>query len=502
MKLKRIIAIILLVIILSFAGCNGGGSGEPNNNDSISASEPSGDGAGGGLIGGSDENSRENYKDSLPDDLDFGGAEYRVLCREDDDYNYEFIAEEIGEVVNDALYRRQMAVENRLNVKIIPIKKPGDWNEQNVFLSAMRNSINSGSDDYEIVASYAYYTTPLALDGNFVNLAEFPYIDYEKPWWPDSITKNLKIANKLHFITGEYTLTLLRGINCIFFNKTIAQNYAFPSFYQIVLDGDWTFDKYSEIAKSVSQDLNGDGIFGKEDLYGHLSLSFDVYLSAFQLPLTETETDGTLKLAAYNEKFVSAYNKLYEFWNDAASYPIKLFDDTDWVWGRHIFTNDQAMFNGGFLKWSEIFRDMTSDYGILPYPKYDKSQADYYTHPHNDHSLLCVPVTAVPGRYAMIGAVTEALAAEGYRTVTPAYFEVALKNKYNRDNESSQMLDILVAGSTLTPGTLYSGSLNGVNQLLNQIHGGTSDITSYYDKNSGAYEKAFANFNEKFLRLD
>jgi len=64
------------------------------------------------------------------------------------------------------------------------------------------------------------------------------------------------------------------------------------------------------------------------------------------------------------------------------------------------------------------------------------------------------------------------------------------------------MLDILVAGSTLTPGTLYSGSLNGINQLLNQIHGGTSDITSYYEKNLGAFEKAFANFNEKFLQLD
>jgi hypothetical protein len=311
----------------------------------------------------------------------------------------------------------------------------------------------------------------------------------------------LNIAGKLHFITGEYTLTLLRGINCIFFNKTIAQNFAVPNLYQMVLAGDWTFEEYSKIAKSVSQDLNGDGIYGREDLYGHLSLSFDVYLSAFCLPLTETESGGTLKLAVYNEKFLNAYDKLHEFWNDTASYPMKLFDDVDWVWGRQIFTNDQALFDGGFLKWSEVFRDMVSDYGILPYPKYDKSQDNYYTHPHNDHSLLCVPVTAKAEKYAMIGAVTEALAAEGYRKVTPAYFETALKNKYNRDEESSQMLDILVAGSTLTPGTLYSGSLNGVNQLLNQIHNGTSDITSYYEKNLGAFEKAFENFNEKFALL-
>ena len=411
LQMKKVISAVLLAFCISFAGCNSGDGTSLNSGEADSSVSP--ESPTDGSIGSSDERNRENYRDNLPDNLDFGGAEYRVLCREDDDYNCEFIAEEIGEVVNDALYRRQMSVENRLNAKIVPVKTMGGWNEQGIFLSAIRNSINSGSDDFDIIASYAYYTTPLALDGNFVNLAKFPHIDYEKPWWPDSITANLEIANKLHFITGEYTLTLLRGINCIFFNKTIAQDFAIPNLYQLVLDGEWIFDKYSEIAKSVSKDLNGDGIYDKEDLYGHLSLSFDVYLSAFQLPLSETESGGTLKLAVYNEKFVSAYDKLHAFWNDRASYPMKLFDDTDWVWGKQIFTNDQALFNGGFLKWSEVFRDMASDYGILPYPKYDKSQDGYYTHPHNDHSLLCVPVTADPEKYAVIGAVTEAPCGRG-----------------------------------------------------------------------------------------
>jgi len=102
----------------------------------------------------------------------------------------------------------------------------------------------------------------------------------------------------------------------------------------------------------------------------------------------------------------------------------------------------------------------------------------------------------------MIGAVTEALAAEGYRSVTPAYFEIALKNKYTRDDESSQMLDILVSGNTFEPAIIYSASLGNIGWLIRDMQSSVSDITSSYERKLGAYERAFANFNDKFSELN
>lgn len=463
---------------------------ESNQNDTVVSSDSEDNG-----------NDRADYKDSLPDDLDFGGAEYRVLVRADDEYNVEFADEEIGEVVNDTLYRRQQSVEDRLNVKIVPVKRLGNWENQNQFITPMRASISAGTDDFDVIAGYAYYITPFALDGNFINLADFPYIDYEKPWWPDSITTNLKIANKLYFITGDYSLTLIRSLNCLFFNKNLAQDYAVPDIYKLVLDGEWTFDKYVEIVKSVSKDLNGDGVFGLEDLYGLVSRWYDVYFSAFQLPMTETESDGTLNIAIYNEKFVDTYNKVYELTHDISALPIRYLNE-DNSREHTLFINDQTLFMGRNLEICESLRDMASGYGILPYPKYDKSQDNYYTVSHDDYSLLSIPVTANPDRYGMIGAVTEALAAEGYRNVTPAYFEIALKNKYSRDDESSQMLDILVEGNTFQPAVIYSGSLGNIGHLLRGIQSDVSDITSAYEKSLRTYERAFDMFNEKFAELD
>ena len=48
----------------------------------------------------------------------------------------------------------------------------------------------------------------------------------------------------------------------------------------------------------------------------------------------------------------------------------------------------------------------------------------------------------------MTAAAAEALAAEAYRTVTPAFYEVALKNKYSRDDASSRIIDIIYNAAT------------------------------------------------------
>ena len=44
----------------------------------------------------------------------------------------------------------------------------------------------------------------------------------------------------------------------------------------------------------------------------------------------------------------------------------------------------------------------------------------------------------------MTGAVIETLMCESVNTVLPAYYEIMLKGKYSRDEESSEMLDLII----------------------------------------------------------
>jgi hypothetical protein len=451
---------------------------------------------------GNNLNDRANYKDNLPGDLDFNQAEYRVLIRDEEDYKEnEFVDAPGSEVISDALYSRQQQVEDRLNIKIIPVKKPGDWGHRDEFISAVRDSVFAGTDDFDMIAGYAYYITPLALDGNFVNLAAFPYIDYENPWWPESIKNELIIDNKLYFITGDYSLSLTKRAQCLFFNKTIAEDYALPNLYQLVLNNEWTLDKFAEISKSVSSDLNGDGIYDTADLYGFIHLKVDVYHQVLQLPLAEVDDNGDLSIAIYNEKFLNAYSKLYEILHAQSTLATNLRNSTD-DYGLTLFKNNYSLMRGGRMDISQSLKDMESDYGILPFPKYDQSQDKYYTTSADDYSLLCVPVTVNSDKYAMIGAATEAIAAEGYRTVTPAYFDIALKNKYSRDDESSQMLDIIAEGNSFQPALIYSGSLGNIAHLITGLEKDIVDISSDYQTKLNGYEAAFANFNAVFAELE
>ena len=87
---------------------------------------------------------------------------------------------------------------------------------------------------------------------------------------------------------------------------------------------------------------------------------------------------------------------------------------------------------------------MESPYGLIPLPKWNEEQSNYYTFVHDQYSIGGIPVSVQDP--AMTSAVMEALAAESYRYVTPAYYDVVLNGKYLRDADSSEMLELAMAG--------------------------------------------------------
>ena len=101
---------------------------------------------------------------------------------------------------------------------------------------------------------------------------------------------------------------------------------------------------------------------------------------------------------------------------------------------------------------------MEADFGILPYPKYDEAQKNYYTTILRRYSVAAIPITASnSGNSAMI---PEALAADGLQNIVPKYYEIALKNKYTRDEASGQVLDLIKNSLYLEFTDIYFTDLN------------------------------------------
>jgi hypothetical protein len=84
---------------------------------------------------------------------------------------------------------------------------------------------------------------------------------------------------------------------------------------------------------------------------------------------------------------------------------------------------------------------METNFGILPFPKYDEEQETYLSHSYDGHSIFAIPSSLVDTD--MSGMIMEALGAESRYSVIPKYYDVVLKGRTTRDDESQEMLDII-----------------------------------------------------------
>ena len=108
-----------------------------------------------------------------------------------------------------------------------------------------------------------------------------------------------------------------------------------------------------------------------------------------------------------------------------------------------VFAEGRALFSDIVLsKVGTFYSAMEDDFGIIPPPKFDEMQDDYcaylgYTIP----VLFMSSNTADPERTGMV---MEALCTASYDHVTPQMFEIVTKLKNVRDEDSSEMIEIII----------------------------------------------------------
>ena len=137
-------------------------------------------------------------------------------------------------------------------------------------------------------------------------------------------------------------------------------------------------------------------------------------------------------------------------------------------------------------------RDMESEYGLLPLPKLDEAQTNYWTTiNHGNCSTVTTPVSNQ--NVADTGFVLEAMAFESMKTLTPAYFNVALQRKYMSDEESRDMLAIILENRTIDQSVAYNwgglfGTLSGLTTTQN------ADFASKFAKMEPTMQTAMDKF--------
>ncbi len=441
----------------------------------------------------------ENEVDDLGS-ANFGNDVFDILSRKST--SYEINSSEIsGDLVADAVHERNRTVEDRFGVKINVIEHDGDWGTRESFMSAVSNSVLAGTHDYDLVITHSAYIVNIAAKGCGFDMGQLEEINFDKKWWCRQYIDNASMFDRYYTAMGDIGYTLYQYMMCIFFNKELAENVNLPDLYAIALDGDWTYDKLKEFSFLVGEDLNGDGVWGEPDRFGLGINNHTCRMTAtfWDAQITLTNAEGKEELNLPNEKYLAIYDSLYDLVYNHKENVFYISEGS--VVETRMFMNDQLLFFSEKLGNAATMKDMQSEYGILPFPKYDAAQENYISSARD--ALSAILVVKGVEKPEMVGTVTEALCMIGYQKITPAYYETSLKLKYLNDPTAMHMLDIIRDTMTFDFAATYTNSISLIFSTLgDNINKGTSSISSIVKATSKVWSAAIDKLYADFEKLE
>ena len=445
------------------------------------------------------EINRENAVIGLPE-LDFKGETINILYAGEKTYAQDVTAEETGDVVDDAVVARNRSVEELLKVKLNPIVFSDNTKETAEHLAKV---ILAGEDLYDLASVHQSYSKTYVSEGYYHNFANDQYIDFDKPWWNNEYMEEMVVGSeRKFFLIGDISLMYLKSLGCIYYNKELYESiYKNPDEpYDLVFDGKWTFEKFDELTRGAYSDLNGDGTVDKADQFGAFgskNKSVEHFVYGAGIRSTTKNKDGIPELTLYNEKTVSFAELLHKLYYENQGFLIA--PNNQFTEELPMFQNGQVLFAPTWLRYADTFRDMKTDYGIVCMPKFLESD-EYSTLVHDGTTVFVAPTTSK--KTDMIGAVCEAFAFYNYKSVTPAYYEVALKVKYSRDDATAQMLDLIHSSAFTNFGYVYASQLDGLTSVREFVVNGAEDFASWYKSKESAALAGLAEVIETYKGID
>ncbi len=429
----------------------------------------------------------------LPD-TDWGGREFRVLGYENTANpqfsNFEiWTKEEDGDVVNDAVFRRNTVIEDRYNVKIVQYMDSSDADQARSTIGHMRAMAMAGEELYDLAFCSIRSIGTAAREGLFYDLNDVEYIDFSKNWWNQKVNDTLTVNGRLFFTNSDFSLRDKNRVYLLIFNKELVNQYDLGNYYDMVRDGTWTIDKMTEGCKAVAGDTNGDG---QLDYYDTFGFAMDSYNGGVALAVgggvkVMQYQDGEIVLTANDEHTVNVLDKVMTITaaervgSSCQDWKGKVLPfSSHWLFSSNVFKEGRALFVSTFAHSLKTYSaESANDYGILPYPKYDEAQEDYNIYADSFGMLFGIPSTTPTPDFS--GFMLEALSYQSSSTSLPAYIETSCKTKYTYDNDSAEMLDLIFDNIVFETAEIYG--ISGVQTILfDVISTGKNTFASQYAK--------------------
>ncbi len=480
MMKNRMLALLLLAVMLT--ACAKPGMTDPGTSKTTENTDTTADAV--------PESTETEELPALPSALDFGGKTFTFGVVDNPNARNPIVMEELtGEALNDAQYITVQETGDTLNVQIAEfLMECGYPAAQDVI-----NTVTAGDDAIQVANIYCAGIPRVLTGGYVLSYNDVPYIDLTKSWWDKKVSDTLVLSGIRYAVNGHLTITTHDLTYALVFSKGQITDNGLESPYDLVKSGAWTMDKMAEYMVAVTNDTNGDGKFTDADHYGYAS-SVKMTLPSFWIGAGETtitlDADEIPQMSMEGERFYSVIDKIFAITYDSgARFKSKSENDVP-ADAITMFENDRVLFMDCSLFYIAALRDMETDFGIIPYPKFDEEQQDYCARV----SYFMPSVLPSTNRdMELIGAVMEYINYSAKKNITPAYYDITLKGKVSRDVESVEMLDLILDNCVVDLGdTLFCASVRD-GFFTAMYRSDNRDLTSVLQKNEKSLQKEIDN---------
>jgi len=407
-----------------------------------------------------------------------------------------FAEEETGEPLNDAVFRRNTAIEERYN---ITIANSAELDNSSTSANAKQLAV-AGDDLYSIISYGIKWQLSDAVNGCFINLNSVDTLDLENIWWNSEAGKLLTLHDKLFVGFSEMNTFNNEALACVYMNNDIITDNALESPYDLVREGRWTLDIMYDMSAAAARDLDGSGDMSEGDVIGYAVGigSINSLLTAAAQPHVIIGEDGSYILNHGTESSIAAAEKIAKLINDKNS-GVYLNEQG---WGTASFQSGNGLFTEGVIASLGTMREADIGLGLVPSPKFDEQQETYYSMMSNQSFAIVIPK---PNKeLEKTGVICEALGAYSVESLRDNYYESMLKEKMARDTDTVEMLDAIIDSSAIDVGvmnevswgTLISGYIGSIRAS------GAGELASYAAKNQKMADKLISKIDDTYANLD
>lgn len=421
-----------------------------------------------------------------------------------------YYSEEIGydlyattdEVLNTAVMERNNYVEQLTGVEVVA--HPVD----NV-ITTLNDEIASGMSTYDMAMPFMPGAATLAQEGKLHALNSeklSAYIDLTQPWWDANATSGLSVDGIVYFTTGDISIMQKIVSTAVTFNKDMYASL-FPgekTLYEMVDDGEWTLDKMIELAK-VATVQDGDGDWDIDDTWGCSASHGDanMFYLASGNTICAKDSDDLPVFSMQNASSVSAAIKVLEAlqtdgWAIMAQDMSGMGATDIWKASLDVFGEGRALFRTTAFSAIKKLRAYEEgvEFGIVPMPKLNAEQEKYYT-PCSAHMAYAVVIPNCVADEEFSAYMTELVCCEAKNYVTDAYYEVTLKKRDSKDDETERMLDLIFSNVIYDTGYIYGFS--GASGILTGLMASKgTDVQSSVEEVADSIESAIEDTIENF----